>query len=283
VAIVSTHGVGPLRSTLHRIRETTDREVEIVILAAQHCEDVVEYITRHYLRGDVSAIALEASEREMAHCGIDTAFQVSHGDILVRVQDDLLFSPGWLDAAATAIEGDRKIGMLGLIRDDEPRRRGRPPKARAPEDVDEVDLRAFAVGNEVLREHLAEMRGERCNEGCRFQDRLRRRGYRVAYLPGQVKSGGRQLRSPSGSELEADLAFHPGQREAMAHLRQSYQLGEQVLRACPSCDEEEFEVLAAQIDFCEPHAVPVGYTYTLRCGTCQRLAFEEDHQFRCPD
>ncbi len=282
IAVVSTHGVGPLRTTLHRIRETTDREIEVIILAAQHYEDVVGYITRHYLRGDVSAIALEASEREMAHCGVDTAFQMSSGDILVRIQDDLLLTPGWLDAAVAALEADPGIGMLGLVRDGESRRRGRPPKAPPPEDVDEVDLRAFAIAHDVLREHLGEMRGERCTEGCRFQQELRRQGYRIAYLPGQVKWGGRPMAVSTGGELEADVPFHPGEREAMAALRQSYRLGEEVLQSCLSCDEEEFEVLAAEIALCEAHGVPVGFTYTLRCATCHCLVFEEDHQFRCP-
>jgi len=283
VAVVSTHGVGALRSTLHRIRETTDGDVEMVVLAAQHYEDVVGYMARHYLRGDVSALALEADGRALTHCGIDTAFQLVNGDIVVRVRDDLLYTAGWLDAAVGALEADREIGMLGLVRDDEPRRRGRPPKARAPEDVDEIDPRAFAMTAEILREHAAEMRGERCDEGCRFQDRLRRLGYHIAYLPGQLRSGTAPVAGPAGGALEADLAYHPGEHEAISRLRQSYQLGEQVLSPCLACGEEEFEVLAAQIDFCESHAVPIGYTYTLRCATCRRLVFEEDHQFRCPD
>ncbi len=282
VAVVSTHGVGALRATLHRLHETAGDGVEVVVLAAQHADDVVTYITRHYLSGDVSAIALEASAREMAHCGIDTAFQMSGGEILVRVQDDLAFAPGWLDAVVGALRANPDIGMLGLVLDDEPRRRGRPPKVRLPEDVDRVDLRAFAVTQPVLRQHLSELQGDRCADGCRFQRRLRQLGYRIAYLPGQLAAGGRPATGPSGAELEADLVFHPGEREAMVRLRQSYRLGEEVLTPCAVCDDEEFEVLAAQIDFCEAHDVPVGYTYTLRCTGCRGLRFEEDHQFRCP-
>ncbi len=283
VAVVSTHGVGALRTTLHRLRETTERDVEVIVLAAQHHDDVLSYITRHYLRGDVSAIALEASEREMAHCGIDTAFQMSSGEIVVRLQDDLALSPGWLDAVVGALRANPDIGMLGLVLDDEPRRRGRPPKVRPPEEVDHVDLRAFAVTQAVLHEHVRELKGERCADGCRFQQRLRR-----ARLPASPTCRARSpwagvpLPEPSGAELEADLAYHPGEREALARLRQSYQLGEEILTPCAACDEEEFEVLAAQIDFCEAHDVPVGYTYTLRCTGCHTLRFEEDHQFRCP-
>ena len=283
IAVVSTHGVGPLRSTLHRLRETTDGPVEIIILAAQHYEDVVAYITRHYLSGDVSAIALEASEREMAHCGIDTAFQMSNGDLLVRIQDDLVLAPGWLECATAALRADPGIGMLGLLCEVETRRRGRPPKSPVPIDVEQVDLRAFVITRTALREHVGELRGERCAEGCRFQRRLRQLGYRLAYLPGKVKLAGPVDVSPLGSELEADLAYHPGEREAMALLRQSFRLGEEVLMPCPNCDEEEFEVLGAQIDLCEGHGVPTGFTYTLRCVGCRQLLFEEDHQFRCPD
>jgi len=123
--------------------------------------------------------------------------------------------------------------MLGLVLDDEPRRRGRPPKVRSPEEVDHVDLRAFAVTQTVLREHMSELKGDRCADGCRFQYRLRQLGYRIAYLPGQLAAGGRLAAGPSGAELEADLAFHPGEREAMARLQQSYRLGEEVLTPAP--------------------------------------------------
>ena len=283
IAVVSTHGVGALRATLHHLRETIDYGVEVIVLAAQHREDVVSYITRHYLRGDVSAIALEAggAEREMAHCGLDTAFQISSGEILVRVQDDLAFAPGWLDAVTAALRANPDIGMLGLVATDEPRRRGRPPRVRPPEEIDQVDLRAFAITQFALREHLSELKGERCAEGCRFQQRLRELGYRIAYLPGQLATGERPIALESGAELEADLAFHPGEREAMAGLRQSYQLGDEVLTPCAVCDEEELEVLGAQIDFCETHGVALGYTYTMRCSGCHTVSVEEDHQFRC--
>ena len=38
VAVVSTHGVGALRTTLHRLHETTGHSVEVVVLAAQHAK-----------------------------------------------------------------------------------------------------------------------------------------------------------------------------------------------------------------------------------------------------
>ena len=73
----------------------------------------------------------------------------------------------------------------------------------------------------MLREHARELPGERCADGCRFQRVLLERGYRLAYLAGQVAAGATLAARAAGAELEADLAFHPGEREAMAGLRQS--------------------------------------------------------------
>jgi hypothetical protein len=282
VALVSTHGVVALRAALHRLRDSAAGDVEVIVLAAQHHDDVLDYLSRQYLRGEVAAVALEARAPEMAHCGIDTAFPLASGEIVVRVQDDLAFAPGWLDAVGAALRGAPDIGLLGLVREPEPRRRGRPPKTRTPEAVDEVDLRAFAASSDVLRLHAAELAGERCAVGCRFQGLLRQRGYRLAYLAGQVAAAARESLAPTGTELEADLAFHPGAREAMARLRQSYALGDVVLTPCGACDDDELEVLAVQIDFCAAHGVPLGHTYTMRCTGCHALRFEEDHEFRCP-
>ena len=100
----------------------------MIVLAAQHHDDVVDYLTRHYLRGELAAIALEAGEREVAHCGIDTAFQLSSGEIVVRLQDDLALSPGWLDAVAFTLRAAPDIGMLGLRR-----RRAAAPRPAASE------------------------------------------------------------------------------------------------------------------------------------------------------
>ncbi len=279
---MSTHGLAALRATLRGVHESVDRDIEVIVLAARHDDGVLDYLNRHYLRGDVAAIALAASETEVVHCGIDLAFGLSSGAIVVRLPDDLLFAPGWLDAVVDVLQADPEIGMLGLVLDDEPPRRGRPPKVRPPHQVERIDPRAFAVTRAVLREHAVELKGDHCLSGCRFQDRLQELGLHMAYLPGQLAAGNRLVVGPSGAELEADLAFHPGEREAMGGLHQSYALGEVVLTPCSLCDEEEFEVLAVQIDFCEPHGVPIGHTYALRCTGCHALRVEDDREFRCP-
>jgi hypothetical protein len=282
IALVSMHGAQPLRAALHNIRETADQPHDVVILAAQHQDDVVEYIARHYLRGDVAAIGLDTADDGMSHCGLDRAVHFSSGDVLVRVQDDLEFAPGWLGHVLTTLEAHPEIGMLGLLQGQGKRPRGRPPKApRGPEPVDEVDLRAFAVRRDLFGAHESALRGERCAEGCLYQARLPELGYTLALLPGLVKPAAVGVPQVAGDGLEADLPFHAGAAEARSALRQIYQLGEEVLLPCLACGDDEFEVLAAHIEFCEAHGVPIGYTYTLRCAGCGATHDEEDPQFRC--
>jgi hypothetical protein len=283
IAIVATNGVGALRQTLHRVRDTVGDGAEIIVLADQHHEDVVTYVTRHYLRGDVTALGLDADGHETAHCGLDRAFRFSSGEVLIRLQDDLELRPTWFEAVMDTFARHDDIGLLGLVQVPEPKHRGRPPKTwRAPEACDEADLRAFATRRTVFAEYEAHLLGEKCVSGCRYQGLLRKAGVGVAYLPGQVTLAHGVARATAPIEFDADLPGHPSGGTCLGYLRQRYQLGEEILGACMACGEEDFEVLAAQIEFCDVHGVPVGYTYTLRCTSCGESRHEEDLQFRCP-
>jgi hypothetical protein len=284
IAIVATHGVDCLRGTLRRIRETVTGSPELIVLADQHFEEVVTYLTRHYLRGDVAAIGLEASGDEIGHCGLDHAFHLASGEILIRLDDGLELRDGWYQAVLETLRENSDIAMLGLVSENEKPRRGRPPKhARAPEPADIVDLRAFVTTRRFFGEHESAMMGEKCVAGCRFTARLRELGARTAYLPGQVKLAPRGGSCGSAArDCSSGLPVHDGPGAAMANLRQVYQLGEEVLLPCMTCGDNEFEVLAAQIEFCETHDVPIGFLYTLRCSSCHELQHEEDYQFRCP-
>jgi hypothetical protein len=284
IAVVATHGVDALRSTLRRIRETVGGAPEVIVLADQHSEEVVTYLTRHYLRGDVAAIGLEASSDEIHHCGLDHALHLASGGVLIRLDDGLDLKPGWYEATLETLAEFDDIGMLGLVVEHEKPRRGRPPKhRRAPEAVDAVDLRAFATRRDLFGEHEAALRGEKCIAGCRFSTRLRSLGARTAYLPGQVRLEPRPaVCSPSSRDCYSELPAHDGPGQAMSALRQVYQLGEEVLLPCMTCGDNEFEVLAAQIEFCDTHDVPIGFLYTLRCSSCHEVQHEEDYQLRCP-
>ena len=285
IAVVATQGVEALRATLQRVRATVDRPHELIVLADQHSEDVVTYLTRRYLRGDVAAIGLEARGDEIHHCGLDHAFHLASGDVLIRIEDDLVLSPGWFKALIETLAEHDEIGMLGLVQDPEKPRRGRPPKhRRAPEPVDAVDLRAFATRRSLFGEHEAALKGEKCTAGCLFQARLRELGREMAYLPCQVRVAAAPLRTPaSGLEFASELPVHDGAGGTIGQLRQVYQLCEEVLLPCMTCGDSELVVLAVQLEFCAAHGIPVGYLYTLRCAACDEIQYEEDHQFRCPD
>ena len=65
-------------------------------------------------------------------------------------------------------------------------------------------------------------------------------------------------------------------------VEQAYDLGDDVLLTCMACGNNELEVLAARIRFCERHQVATGYWYELRCPECGELHYKDDHQFCCP-
>jgi hypothetical protein len=285
IAVVATRGVEALRGTLQRIRTTVERPYELIVLADQHSEDVVTYLTRHYLRGDVAAIGLEARGDEIHHCGLDHAFHLASGDVLVRIEDGLVLVPGWFEAVVDTLAEHEEIGMLGLVQEPEKPRRGRPPKRRrAPEPVETLDLRAFATRRSLFGEHEAALKGEKCTSGCRYQARLRELGQGLAYLPCQVRPAAGRLHAPaSGLEFASELPAHDGGGGTMGRLKQVYRLCEEVLVPCMICGDNELVVLAAQVEFCAAHAVPIGYLYTLRCSACDEVQYEEDYQFRCPD
>ena len=126
--------------------------------------------------------------------------------------------------------------------------------------------------------------GEKCVAGCRFTARLRELG-RAHGLPARPGAARRRVRAacaPAARDCYSELPAHDGPGQAMGALRQVYQLGEEVLLPCMTCGDNEFEVLAAQIEFCETHDVPIGFLYTLRCSACDEVQHEEDYQFRCP-
>ena len=284
VAFVS-HGLPELRSALRGIRETCPADAGFAVVASDLEDYDATYLLRQHLRGRLQTLRFELSGVRGDHCGLGRTLSLVDGDYIARVDDTLSFRPGWLERAVGALEDDPTLGCLSLVPPAGYQRgRGRPRTVNVePIEVDHLDMRCFVVAREHVERHECERMEQRSGD-CAFQKYLRKKGRRLAFLPGLVSPLG-SITLPSGFDArghEDELPPHEGAASAMQRLRQGYHLGEDVLLTCLSCGGAELEVLAARVRFCQPHQVAIGFWYELRCPECGELHYQEDYQFRCP-
>lgn len=286
VVVFVTHGLPELRTALRGIRDTIPQDAQFAVAASGTQEQEATYLLRQYLRGRITALEFDHSDGSSGHCGLDQSYRMVQGDYLARVDDTLAFQPGWLESAIAHLEADESLGCLSLVPpSDYQRGRGRPRTVHIePIEVDHLDMRCFVAARDLVQRHVSELMGEQ-PDCCRFQDYLRRKGRRLAFLPGMAAELG-LVEVPRGFDAcipEADLPPHEGATGAMQRLEQAYELGDDVLLTCLSCGASELEVMAGRIRSCERHHVAIGYWYELRCPECGELHYTDDYQFRCPD
>lgn len=287
VVLFTGQHVDGVRAALHGIWDTAAPR-EIIVMASRCDEEIAGYLMRQYRRGRIASFAFDMAGRPATHCGLDRGFHFAGGEYLVRAQDGLVFEPGWLDLAIDALEADPQIGCLGLVEAGGHRRRGRPLKQRHRAVlVARVDTTCFITPHAVFERHESELLGERPADHCAYQTRLAEIGMKLAFYPGLVSRAGAEAAiedavADDHGAIDAELPQHDLSSGVQQRIHQVYELGEDVLLTCMSCGHNELEVLAATVEFCPAHGAPVGYTYTLRCGSCHELQYEEDMQFRCP-
>ncbi len=284
IVVVARNGVAPLRATLHALRHATRAAHEVVVLADGCDEQVTIYLAREYLRRHISGYALVRTGVDGTHCRLDRAFHLVEGDYLVRLDDGLRFEPGWLEGVVAALDADPQIGWLSLLEPPPERRpRGRPRKPSGkPEVVARAGARCFATRRLLFARHEYELMGEQAADGCLFQSYLKRIHKKIAHLAGLVHDAGVAARGALTAVNEDELPPHEGLTGAVQRLKQSYELGDDVLLTCMACGATELEVLAARVKFCRAHQVAVGHLYEFRCPQCHELHYRDDLQFRCP-
>jgi hypothetical protein len=285
IVVFAHNGAAALRETLYALRETARYPYETVVLASDCDEQLAIYLNREYFRRNIGGYVLDHAAADLAPCRVDRAFHLTGGDYLVRLDDALSFTPGWLGTVVAELDADPGIGWLSLLEPEPERRpRGRPRKPTGrPEPVDHADWRCYATRRALLTRHERGC-GDKADGNCLVQQSLRRSGKRIAHLPGLI--GPRTLvGGPAAPAVlgEDDLPPHEGVEGAMRRLRQPFELGDAVLMTCMACGATELEVLAARVKFCTAHQVAVGHLYEFRCPECNELHYRDVLQFACPD
>lgn len=285
IVVFAQHGAAALRETLYALRETAGHPHETVVLAGDCDEQLAIYLNREYFRGNIAGYVLDHAAADLAPCRVDRAFHLTVGDYLVRLDDALVFTPGWLATVVAELDADPAIGWLSLLEPPPERRpRGRPRKPTGrPEPVEHADWRCYATRRVLLTRHERGCRGD-ADGSCVVQRSLLRSGKHIAHLPGLISARLPAVAAAAPAVVaEDDPPHHEGAEGAMRRLRQPFELGDAVLMTCMACGATELEVLAARVKFCGAHQVAIGHLYEFRCPECLELHYRDVLQFGCPD
>jgi len=282
--VFSSCDLAALRRTLHSVWDGAHEQHQVVVLASRLDDDTASYLVRQYQRGRISSFGFDSLNRRGSHCDLDHAFHLATGQYVARVSDDIEVRTGWLEVALDVMEAIPTIGCLGLVRGP---RRHRPGRLRTlgggALQAENVDTRCFVTRRHLFEQHDRKPPRGSAESSCAYQARLQKLGYQIGYLPGLVMGvePGAQRAAPAKEKVDGDILLHDPLTAPVRKVHQTYELGEEVLLACVQCGNAALDVLAAEVEFCADHDVPVGHTYILHCHRCGRLQFEEDLQFAC--
>jgi len=88
----------------------------IVVDDGSHDDDTVDYLMRLYRLGKISTLILNGGKNMGVGVGINRGFDIAHGDIVLKLDADLEYAPGWLEKTVKIMETFPEIGVMGLFK-----------------------------------------------------------------------------------------------------------------------------------------------------------------------
>lgn len=116
LCLLSYNRLSSLQRTLDSLRENTKGPYELLV--NDDCSDpvVTEYLIKEYQNRYISTLILNNGNNQGVGKSIRNMFEIASGKYIVKIDQDLTFSPNWDVMARNVMETFPEIGCLGLFK-----------------------------------------------------------------------------------------------------------------------------------------------------------------------
>lgn len=104
-----------LKDCIESIQKHTNSPYELIINIDGGDSWSVGYLTELLIQGKISKLILNGGKNRGVGRSFQQALSVAEGDIIVKLDTDLTFTPDWLLKTKNALESNADIGCIGLF------------------------------------------------------------------------------------------------------------------------------------------------------------------------
>ncbi len=112
LVVLSYHRLDYLKRTLQSLRRTTPR-CELIVVDDGSRDETWTYLFQKLRDGQISTLIVNGGPNRGVGEGIRRGWAVAGGDYLVKLDADLEFKPGWLEAGMWALDTHSDVGCVG--------------------------------------------------------------------------------------------------------------------------------------------------------------------------
>jgi len=105
-----------IERSLQSLWRNTTRTYQLIVCDDASSHETVDYLVSLATRGALSTLLLNVGH----NMGIGTAFNrgaaIAQGEIMIKLDADLDYKPGWLETVETILNSNPKVGCLGMFK-----------------------------------------------------------------------------------------------------------------------------------------------------------------------